>query len=251
VTRALPPPPGVDVWWFDSRTVAVGPADTADLDSAERSRAGAFLFDADRHRYQVAHVMLRRVLAAYLRTRPAGLTFRRELCPRCGEATGRPALGPCAGRPVPCFSLAHSGDMVVIAVAGRPVGVDVERAPAACVCSLAGVLHGDDAGVLARMPEPARHEAVITCWVRAEAVLKCSGEGIAHGLGRFPVWAAGAGAHAVHGCAVSELGAPPGYRAAIALAGAGGLTPRAVAGPPPALCVPGNLDDGGTCDAEV
>lgn len=223
----VPPPPGVDVWWVDIRTIAIGTADTADLDAGEQSRAGAFLFDTDRHRYQVAHVMLRRVLAAYLRTSPAELTFRRELCPRCGGATGRPVLEPGAGRPVPCFSLAHSGDMVVIAVAGRPVGVDVERAPAGCVCSLAGVLHSDDAGALARMPEPGRHEAVLTCWVRAEAVLKCSGEGIAHGLGEFPVWATGAGARVVPGCAVGDLGAPPGYHAAVALAGTREVTPQA------------------------
>jgi 4'-phosphopantetheinyl transferase len=232
VTPVLPSAPGVDLWWFDSRTVAIGPADTAGLDAGERSRAGAFLFDTDRHRYQVAHVMLRRVLAAYLCTTPAELTFGRELCPRCGGTTGRPVLGPGAGRPVPCFSLAHSGDLMVVAVAGCPVGVDVERARAGCVCSLAGVLHGEDAGLLAQMPEPGRHEAVITCWARAEAVLKCSGEGIAHGLGGFPVGAAGD--RAVHGCTVSDLAAPPGYRAAIALAGTREITPRAVAGPPPA-----------------
>jgi 4'-phosphopantetheinyl transferase len=246
VTPVLPPVPGVDVWWFDIRTLAIGPAGTADLDAGERSRAGAFLFDTDRRRYQVAHVMLRRVLAAYLHARPRELSFRREPCPRCGGATGRPALEP-AG---PCFSLAHSGDMVVIAVAGRPVGIDVERQPAGCVCSLAGVLHADDASALARMPEPGRHEAAISCWVRAEAVLKCTGEGIAHGLGEFPVRAAQTVASVVHGCTVRELSAPPGYRAAVALAGGWEIMPQpSRACQPPS--VPGNLDPGATLRARL
>ena len=183
--------------------------------------------------------MLRQVLAAYQGTGPGELIFGREPCPRCGRACGRPVLEPGG----PSFSLSHSGDLVLIAVARRPVGADVERARAGCVCSLAGALHADDTGVLARMPEQARHEAVISCWVRAEAVLKCSGEGVAHGLGGFPVWAAAAGTSAVRGCAVRDLHAPPGYRAAIALAG----TSAMVAGLSAAPGVPGNLNP----DAEV
>jgi 4'-phosphopantetheinyl transferase len=127
--------------------------------------------------------------------------------------------------------------MVVIAVAGRPVGVDVERDAAGCVCSLAGALHPADAAWLAGLGEPDRHEAIITCWVRAEAVLKCTGQGIGHGLGGFPVrpgQAEGHGAEGsgVNGCAVRQLPAPPGYRAAAALAGRGRLTPRVVTGLP-------------------
>src|SRR5436190_759865 len=41
----------VDVWWFDTRTVTVGPDGLADLDRGERNRAEAFLFPADRRRY--------------------------------------------------------------------------------------------------------------------------------------------------------------------------------------------------------
>src|SRR5262249_5905510 len=133
------------------------------------------------------------------------------------------------------FSLTHSGDMVVIAVAGRPVGVDVERDAAGCVCSLAGALHPADAAGLAGLAEPDRHEAIITCWVRAEAVLKCTGQGIGHGLGGFaarPGGAAGRGVSGgVNGCTVRQLPAPPGYRAAVALAGTGRLTPRVISAP--------------------
>ena len=212
----------VDVWWFGVRAVAVTPAGLAGLDPGERSRAEAFLFPADRHRYQVAHIMLRQVLASYTGTEPAQLPLGREPCPRCGAA-GKPVLRPGPGaRAVPSFSLAHSGDVVVIAVSGHPVGVDVERDADRCVCPLAGDLHpADTAWVAGRGGERERHRAIITCWVRAEAVLKCTGQGIWHGLGGFPVRPGRAAALGVNGCAVRQLAAPPGYRAAVALAGSG------------------------------
>jgi 4'-phosphopantetheinyl transferase len=212
----------VDVWWFDTRAVAVTQAGLAGLDRGERSRAGAFLFPADRHRYQVAHVMLREVLAGYTGAAPGQLPLDRDPCPRCGAA-GRPVLRPGPGaRAVPSFSLAHSGDVVVIAVAGRPVGVDAEQDVDRCVCSLAGDLHpADTAWVTGLDSEEERHRAIVTCWVRAEAVLKCTGQGIGHGLGGFPV-RPGQSAHlGANGCTVGQLAAPPGYRAAVALAGGG------------------------------
>ncbi|HCU91378.1 MAG TPA: 4-phosphopantetheinyl transferase [Actinobacteria bacterium] len=238
--RPVPPGHIVDVWWFDTEAVTITTADLAELDAGETRRAGSFLFPADRHRYQVAHVMLRRVLAGYCGTAPGDLAFSREPCPRCGGASGRPVLAPAsAASATAWFSLAHSSDLVAIAVAGHPVGVDVERDPAGCVCSLAGVLHAGDAGALAGLAEPDRHAAVISCWVRAEAVLKCTGEGIAHGLGEFPVGTGGTGSAGgatttAHGCAVRDLAAPSGYRAAVALAGTSRIEPRACAGPLPA-----------------
>jgi len=242
VTHALPagstvPPSStvpsgglVDVWWFDTRAVTVGPAGLAQLDQGERDRAEAFLFPADRHRYQVAHVMLRRVLAGYTGIAPGTLRLGRERCPRCG-APGKPVLAPGA-RTAPSFSLTHSGDVVIVAVAGRPVGVDVERDAARCVCSLAEALHPADAAWVAGLAEPDRHEAIITCWVRAEAALKCTGQGIGHGLGGFPVRPGGTVGHEVNGCTVRQLAAPEGYRAAVALAGACQPVLRAPGGGP-------------------
>jgi 4'-phosphopantetheinyl transferase len=217
----------VDVWWFDTRTVTVGPEGLAHLDRGERNRAEAFLFPADRRRYQVAHMMLRRVLAGYTGIAAASLPLGRGRCPRCGAA-GKPVLLPASGagpRTVPSFSLAHSGDMVLIAIAGRPVGADVEADAAGCVCSLALALHPADAARVAGLCERERHEAITTCWVRAEAVLKATGQGIGHGLGGFPVGTGQATGLSVNGCTVRGLAAPPGYRAAVALAGTGTVTP--------------------------
>ncbi len=223
-----------EVSWFDTREVTLGPADLAGLDARESARAAAFVFPADRHRYQVAHVMLRRVLAGHLGTEPGGLSFTRQPCPTCGGPSGKPVL---AGDPGLSFSLAHSGEAVAIAVArGAPVGVDVEREAAGCVCSLMPAMHPGDAALVQGLPEPERHAAVIRWWVRAEAVLKCAGTGIAHGMDAFPVlcapvrsqvapgprlpprpgvpgWATAAG------YSFAALSAPRGYQAALALPG--------------------------------
>jgi phosphopantetheinyl transferase len=85
---------------------------------------------------------------------------------------------------------------------------------------------------VAGLGEPGRHEAIITCWVRAEAVLKCTGQGIGHGLGGFPVRPGRAAEPGVNGCTVRQLPAPEGYRAAVALAGARPPVLRAPGGGP-------------------
>jgi phosphopantetheinyl transferase len=66
---------------------------------------------------------------------------------------------------------------------------------------------------VAGLGEPDRHEAIITCWVRAEAALKCTGQGIGHGLGGFPVRPAGTAAPGANGCTMRQLAAPRGPRA--------------------------------------
>jgi 4'-phosphopantetheinyl transferase len=224
VSGACPPRPpserAPEVSWFDIRDITLGRADLADLDAREAARAAAFMFAADRHRYQVAHVMLRRVLARYLGAEPRSLAFGRHPCPTCGGPSGKPVL---TGSGL-SFSLAHSADAVVIAVAGQPVGVDVEREAAGCVCSLASAMHPSDAAAVGPLPEPERHTEIIRWWVRAEAMLKCAGTGIRHGMSAFPVLGGAAG------YSVAALAAPMGYQAAVALR-PGSLAPEAGGGP--------------------
>jgi 4'-phosphopantetheinyl transferase len=244
-TSAQRPPAAAEraaeVSWFDTREVTLSPADLAGLDVRETARAAAFVFPADRHRYQVAHVMLRRVLAGHLGSEPGRLVFTREPCPTCGGPAGKPVLeSPQAPAEEPgaamSFSLAHSGTAVAIAVAGQRVGVDVEREATGCVCSLVTAMHPGDAATVESLPEPERHAAVIRWWVRAEAVLKCAGTGIGHGMDAVQVlgglvpnkvspgsrlpWEPGAPGRAdAAGCSFAPLSAPKGYQAAIALPG--------------------------------
>ena len=138
----VPSAGSTDVWWLDITSVSVGRAELAELSLDEHKRAAAFAFRADRRRYTAAHVMLRRVLSGYLDIPPSSLIFHREPCPRCGKPTGRPALEL---RYELHFSLAHSGDAVLIAVASQQVGVDVEQQPTGCVCSMSADMNTADA----------------------------------------------------------------------------------------------------------
>lgn len=244
MTRPVPSGRAAEVWWFDTRAVTLEPADLAVLSAEEQARAAGLVFRPVRHRYQAAHVMLRRVLASYVGASPADLRFGREACPRCGGPSGRPVLLPGPGTApgtLVRFSLAHSGTAVAIAVAAQPVGVDVEQDPAGCVCSLASAMHPDDAAAVARLSEHSRHQAVITWWVRAEAALKCTGAGIVHGLGGFPVLAGTAAVPApAGGCVLATLGCPEGYQAALALP-APGAAPQVTVATPAAADAPGSL----------
>ncbi|MEU0370284.1 4'-phosphopantetheinyl transferase superfamily protein [Streptomyces sp. NPDC006283] len=183
------------------------------LDPDERARCQAFVRDADRVRYRVAHVALRLLLGAYLDQNPAAVRFVREPCPGCTEPHGRPAV---PGAPLH-FSLSHAGDAVLLAFAGAPVGVDVEEVPAAdAAAEVAAMLHPAERAELAALPRPEFRAAVGRCWSRKEAYLK----GVGIGLGELPsVTYVGTGRApgAVPEWTVTDVACPPGYAAACAV----------------------------------
>lgn len=192
----------------------VTPAEEALLDGAERRRAAAFLRDEDRHRYQVAHLALRRELGARLGHDPATLAFYRETCPCCGEPHGRPAV---VGGDGLHFSLSHAHDLVLLAFARVPVGADVERlVPLETVAATASVLHPSETAEIGALPEARRPHAFSRCWTRKEAYLKGTGSG----LGEDPsVTYVGSGPEpgTVPGWRLVDLEVPAGYAAAVAL----------------------------------
>jgi 4'-phosphopantetheinyl transferase len=210
------------VCWYDAASVELGPEDIAVLSPAEQARASSLVFAADRHRYLVAHVMLRRLLAEATGSRRAQLEFGRESCPVCGRPSGRPRLSGCE---MPHFSLSHSGDTIAIAVGPDPVGIDCERLTGRCVCDLATRMHPADASALAGRPEPRRHADIIRWWVGAEATLKCTGQGIAHGMAGIRVLGADDEFAAPDGCQLTRIDAPAGFEAALA------VSPSQVSGP--------------------
>ncbi|MGH9151548.1 MAG: 4'-phosphopantetheinyl transferase family protein [Acidimicrobiales bacterium] len=180
-----PRPPGpllrpgaCHVWWARATTV---PPDWRDvLGSAERTRVDHLAFEADRRRYVAAHVLARRVLGRYVGTAAADLRFV-AACPRCGGPHGKPALLDARGGDVE-FSLSHSGDWAVVAATvGTPVGVDVERIEPSAVelAGVAEVLTDVERRVVACLPPAERPAAAVRYWVRKEAALKASGDGLA------------------------------------------------------------------------
>ncbi|MFW6690947.1 4'-phosphopantetheinyl transferase family protein [Streptomyces sp. MAR4 CNX-425] len=170
-------PAGVRLWTFDAGPGAA--PDLSALDGEERRRHAAFLRPADRIRYGVAHAELRRLLGELTGTPPADLRFGRRACPRCGGPHGRPVLERPAGGPE--FSLSHGGELVLVAVAPRRVGVDVE--PVRAVPPEPGLverLHPAERAALRAAPEAGRCAAFARLWTRKEAYLK----GLGVGLGR-------------------------------------------------------------------
>lgn len=145
------------------------------LDAEEAARARRFVRAADRTRFVAAHVGLRRLLGAHLGVAPSEVVLSRAACPRCGGPHGRPqALGAQFH-----FSMAHSADVVLYAVAAVPVGVDVEAVEAVTVQDLLGILDSAERSAVDALPPPARARAILGCWVRKEAYLKGIGTGLA------------------------------------------------------------------------
>ncbi len=197
-----------------------------ELDADERSRADAFVHEADRVRYAAAHIALRRLLGAATGTPARELALVREPCPCCGAPHGRPALadqyaaggGAAGGGPLH-FSLSHGGDLVLIGTAAVPIGVDVEALPGdAAVDDLASVLHPGERAELDALPADLRVAAFAGIWTRKEAYLK----GLGTGLGRDPaldyLGATGL-APAPAGWTVTDLDVGPGHAAAFAVQG--------------------------------
>lgn len=96
------------------------PVATRWLDDAERRRAASFRDPADRDRFALGRSMLRALLAANLEIAPESVELRQE-------PGGRPRLADTTAGGSLRWSVSHSGPVVVVALARRPVGVDVEH----------------------------------------------------------------------------------------------------------------------------
>lgn len=110
---------------------------------------------------------------------------------RFGAApNAKPRLEPTGERPPPCFNLAHSGNLCLIAISDDgPVGIDVE--------AIRDRPHRDrlvetrfapsEAEAILRFSGERRTRAFYRCWTRKEAYLKALGVGLTAELGAFAV----------------------------------------------------------------
>lgn len=154
----------------------------------EKADAGRFRHAIDAARRLVGRALARRMLGP-APDRPLTGDFAlsawgKPLCP--------PALpGPTAEPAAPDFSIAHSGDMVWVAVCqAGPVGIDVEHTrPLPDLHGLAAQLHPQERADILALPEPERMAAFFRCWTRKESVLKALGRGLALPLSGFRVLA--------------------------------------------------------------
>jgi 4'-phosphopantetheinyl transferase len=144
------------------------------LSAEERRRAAGFRFERDRARWVSARRHLRSVLAGYLSVEPDALRFDES-----------PRRRPTLRWPSRCdwlhFSLTHSGELALVAVArDRDVGVDVEVVrPDRDLGAIARRAFGDGPADALDAESPGeRVRSFYRAWVRHEAHGKCLGTGV-------------------------------------------------------------------------
>lgn len=168
--------PAVEVWRIRLAPIlARNDACRARLNTGERARAAGFADPRAARRFVATRLVLRTLLAHRLDIEPDAIRI-------VTSADGRPVLAA-AG---PTFSVAHSGDMALCAMAAGQVrlGVDLERLrPVPRALALAREVLGEAVvDELARLPPPARARAFLTAWTRHEALVKAAGGGLAQAL---------------------------------------------------------------------
>jgi 4'-phosphopantetheinyl transferase len=221
-------PPGlavVDVWW-------AGPGDERAehvnlLDDGEIGRRREYRRDVDRARFTVAAALLRTAAGAVLGRAPRDVEVDRT-CSSCGGAHGRPRL---PGTRLHA-SITHAGDCVAVALTeDGPVGVDVEAIGPVEPALFGHVVAPDE-------PFALDEHAFFVHWVRKEAVLKATGEGLQRAMTSVVLGRpdepprlvrygdrrprAGTGA----GVAMADLDASPGHVACVAVVGADRIAVR-------------------------
>jgi 4'-phosphopantetheinyl transferase len=163
------------VWW--ARLTDHHPAHPRLLDAVETERRTAFRLQADQNRFTLGVVLTRIILGTYLGVPPEQVKLDRS-CPDCGQPHGRPQLVSAPGQIA--FSVSHSGNLVGVAFATAPaVGLDVELiAPQRAEGLTQAVLSPAEQADFDRSDPARRGSDFFRYWVRKEAVVKATGEGL-------------------------------------------------------------------------
>ena len=151
------------------------------LSDDERQRNQRFRFAADRRKDLIARALLRTQLAERLMQSPESIVFKR------GEH-GKPSLlsnNPLANNLQ--FNLSHAGDWLVLAIASKRVGVDIEYTPRNNdVLAIADrYFFGKEIDELQSFDSDEQRQRFFDYWTLKEAYMKARGEGISLGLSNF------------------------------------------------------------------
>lgn len=188
------------------------------LDQEERDRAAVFQRSRDRHRFIVAHGATRCIVGEHLGAPPHELRWVRG-------RHGKPELaGTWTGAQV---NLSHSGEFSMVAVsASRHVGVDIQHLlPDLDVAAMATrYFPPDEARYVATGADAdGRAARFARLWARKEAIIKAGGGRLFPGL-RIPVLGPTEAVvdypdeDSSRPFRISDVPAPRGFRAAVALA---------------------------------
>jgi 4'-phosphopantetheinyl transferase len=176
--KTLPAPHWAVIWrGVDIRVFTTGEGSPVSLEDAagllnkdEHARAARFHFPVDRERWMRSRALLRLCLAERLNSRPEEVCFNTD-------HFGKPLVDPFPAEGLH-FNLSHSGDFAAVAMAGEPVGVDIERwQEDLSVVELAEFeFQPSEAAFIRRSAEP--HRSFYQLWTAKEAVMKCCGAGL-------------------------------------------------------------------------
>jgi 4'-phosphopantetheinyl transferase len=190
----------------------------------EQQRAQRLHLERDRRAFVAVRGTLRLLLGHYMQQPPARLRFRYG-------PEGKPFL---AGEGASlAFNVTHSGEWALFAISRETaVGIDLEQVrpitPERCLRLARRFFSHREADALDSLPTGAVNAAFFACWSRKEAYIKCRGATLARLLAQCVVnvdpdepaallstpWQA----EDQGNCQLHDLPAPPGYRAALALA---------------------------------
>jgi 4'-phosphopantetheinyl transferase len=146
------------------------------LSAADRARYEALARPADRARFATGR-LLARAVAAHALGWPVADVRLTTRCRRCGGPHGKPYV---AGAPLE-LSIAHAHHRVVVAAHARaPVGVDVEPLESVTKVAALGrnLLSAAEQTHVAALAVRDRPAALLAYWVRKEAILKATGDGL-------------------------------------------------------------------------
>jgi 4'-phosphopantetheinyl transferase len=172
----------IHVWQFPLQ-ISNPPLDSFKilLSEDECARAGRFRFEKDARRFTITRAAVRSILGGYTRRRGQDLYFGYS-------HHGKPALAD-ASRDIR-FSVSHSGDLAMLAVAlGYEVGVDLEaiRGDVETQTLADRFFSARERISLRELSGKKRVQGFFRCWTCKEAFLKGQGLGLSRSLESFDV----------------------------------------------------------------
>lgn len=197
------------------------------LSGDEIERANRFHFAKHRRRFVIARAAAREILGKYLEISPRKLIFSYG-------AKGRPEISNDLNKRAMKFSLSHSRDLALLAIAqGLSLGIDVEFINGECATDdiAERVFAPREIRTLRSIIPTRRVEAFFSCWTRKEAYVKALGEGLGMPLKSFDVpFGPGVSAAVISvrmsakdalTWSIYDINAAPGYKAALVIEGEG------------------------------